>query len=118
MFYENLRRICREKGTTVTALVAELGLSSGNLSKWKSGGSPRAATLQRLADYLEVSADSLLGEMNAPPKMSSLQYALFCETQGMTEEELALVLDFARFTKARRRPAAPMPARHPDSASD
>ena len=38
MFYENLQNLCHSHGITLTTLAKDLGLSSGNLSKWKNGG--------------------------------------------------------------------------------
>ena len=40
MFYENLQNLCHSHGITLTTLAKDLGLSSGNLSKWKNGGHP------------------------------------------------------------------------------
>ena len=60
VFYDRLCAICRQKKIPVTNLVKDLGLSSGNLSKWKNGGQPRAGTLQKIADYFSVSVDTLL----------------------------------------------------------
>ena len=40
MFYDNIYKICTEKGTTPTTVLKELGFSSGNVSKWKNGSVP------------------------------------------------------------------------------
>ena len=61
MFYETLKSLCAEKGIRITNLVAELAISTGNLSKWKAGGEPKGNTLSKLADYFAVSTDYLLG---------------------------------------------------------
>lgn len=61
MFYERLKELCKEKGITPTALVKELGMSGGNLSKWKNGKIPKSDTISALAEYFGVSADYLLG---------------------------------------------------------
>lgn len=75
MFYENLLQICKLKKISVTSLVEELGLSSGNLSKWKSGGKPRSDTLIKIAEKLDVSVNYLLGDDSADPK--TLLYARY-----------------------------------------
>lgn len=65
MFYDNLLRICDEKGIKVTNLLKTLGMSTGNLSKWsRDGYVPRSATVKKMADYLEVSVDELLYEQS------------------------------------------------------
>ena len=99
VFYDRLVAICREKKIPVTNLVRELGLSSGNLSKWKNGGAPRAGTLQKIADYLGVTTDSLLGNDPDLSRMSGIQYALYHETADVSEETLSRILEFARFAK-------------------
>ena len=62
MFWENLVRLCNQKGTTPTALVKEIGLATGNVTKWKSGAEPRSTTVTQIADYLGVTVESLLGK--------------------------------------------------------
>ena len=54
MFYEQLKRICASKGTTPTAVVRKIGISSGNVTSWKNGSSPKSETLQLLANELGV----------------------------------------------------------------
>ena len=99
MFYDRLCAICRQKKLPVTNLVKDLGLSSGNLSKWKNGGQPRAGTLQKIADYLEVTTDSLLCNELDSSRMTDIQYALYHETADVSEETLSRILEFARFAK-------------------
>ena len=41
MFYDNIYKICNDKGTTPTTVLKELGFSSGNVSKWKNGSVPQ-----------------------------------------------------------------------------
>lgn len=61
MFYERLKELCKQKGTTVTTVVKELGMSTENISKWKNGNKPKADSVSALAEYLGVSTDYLLG---------------------------------------------------------
>lgn len=67
MFYDELQRICAAKGIRVTNLCEELGISSGNMSKWKAGSAPRSSTLKKIADRLNVSVSELLGETKKAP---------------------------------------------------
>lgn len=44
-----------------------VGVSSGNISDWKSGRSkPNIDTIIKIADYLDCSIDYLLGRMDNP----------------------------------------------------
>lgn len=61
MFYERLKSICEEKGISFNTVIKECNISSGNISKWKSGGEPRAESLKKISEYLNVSIDYLLG---------------------------------------------------------
>lgn len=61
MFYDRLKELCKENNITLTNLVKELNMSSGNLSRWKNGGVPKGDTLSALAEYFKVSTDYLLG---------------------------------------------------------
>lgn len=61
MFYSRVNDLCTEHGVKITNVISEIGMGSGNLSKWKSGVVPKADTLSKLADYFNVSTDYLLG---------------------------------------------------------
>lgn len=62
--YEKLQSLCKNKGFEISNLGKVLGinLSRSTISKWKSGATPRAATLKLIADYFEVSVPFLMGE--------------------------------------------------------
>lgn len=60
MFYTRFKEACDRKDIKPTKLVTELGMSQGNLSKWKAGGAPKADTLAKIAERLDVSAAYLL----------------------------------------------------------
>ena len=61
MFYERLNELCKENGTTITALSKKLGLSSGNVTNWKNGRNPKTENALKLAAYYNSSVDYLLG---------------------------------------------------------
>lgn len=60
MFYENVQSLCKQRGIKITTLSRTLGLSSSAPSYWRSGSVPKASTLQKLAEYFDVSTDYLL----------------------------------------------------------
>lgn len=61
MFYDRLKELCDKKGVSLTNVVKELHMSTGNLSKWKNGNVPKSDTISALAEYFGVSSDYLLG---------------------------------------------------------
>lgn len=70
MFYDNLKEICKLKGITVSALLAEIGRASGNVGNWKVGRNPRIDIVQDMADYLHVSTDEIIYGVNNVPSRS------------------------------------------------
>lgn len=54
-FGDNLKRICKEKGTTPTAIMKKWGLSTSKVSAWYEGSLPKQEMLLRLAEELECS---------------------------------------------------------------
>lgn len=62
MFYERLKKICKEKGVRVTPLVLECGGTKGMLSGWKNGASPNIEIIAKIAKRLNVSTDLLIFE--------------------------------------------------------
>lgn len=84
MFYQNLIRLCTERGTTPTEVCHSIGLASSAATKWKSGAIPRDTTLKKIADYFGVSVGFLLGEEakeKEPTKSASPAITLTPEEQ-------------------------------------
>lgn len=61
MFWERFYNLCLRNDKRPNPVGKEIGLSSGIISKWKSGGIPNGETLIKLANYFDVSIDYLLG---------------------------------------------------------
>lgn len=82
MFYTRFKEACDRKAIKPTKLVTELGMSQGNLSKWKAGGAPKADTLAKIAERLDVSAAYLLeqtGIEKAPTPETSVEAMYIAE---------------------------------------
>ena len=61
MFWESLNKLCKERNVKPTPLILKLGFSSSMVTKWKNGVMPGSEALIKIADYFNVSIDSLLG---------------------------------------------------------
>lgn len=48
MFFDQVQKLCAEKGISVTKLAEELGLSSSTTNGWKNGAEPRPVKVQQL----------------------------------------------------------------------
>lgn len=61
MFYDVFVSLCNKIGKKPSAVAEELGINKSNVSNWKNNGyTPRGNTLNRIADYFNVSTDYLL----------------------------------------------------------
>ncbi len=62
MFYDHMKKICTEHGTTPTAVMKKLGLSTSKITAWSKGSVPNLEIASKIADYFGVSLQSLLGK--------------------------------------------------------
>ena len=61
MLYDNVKKICEEKGISVGKIEKDLQLSNGSICKWNEN-EPGIRKVQKVADYLGVSIEELLAE--------------------------------------------------------
>ena len=100
-FYDIYQALCEQRGVSLRRAAAEIGLSNATVTKWKkTGAAPGGDTLTKVAAYFGVSVDKLLG-VETPPAASlgldDFTYALYSETQTLTEENKQKLLEMARF---------------------
>ena len=62
MFKKIFIDLCNQKGIAPTVVCKEIGLSNAAFSCWTDESIPRRATLQRIANYFDVSIEYLLGK--------------------------------------------------------
>ena len=55
MFYDKFSRICTKNGVSMSSVLDSVGLSRGNLSRWKSGITPKMNTIEKLSNYFQIS---------------------------------------------------------------
>lgn len=60
MFYDNFKAVCKEYGTTVTAVLKAIGRSTGCTGKWSHGSYPTLDIVSDMATHLGVSIDKLV----------------------------------------------------------
>lgn len=101
-FYERLRGICKERGTTVTNMLGKLGIATGSTGNWKRGSLPNGDVLIKIADYLNTSIDYiLLGEYRSDldsdeKRLIELyrltperaKYKVLCDMENIVQEEI------------------------------
>ena len=97
---ERILDLMEKTKTTDIMLIKSIGLSNGQVGKWRNGtAKPSAENIKKLADYFNVSTDYLLGRTDDPQNKDNLKYALFHGSDGITDEMYEEVLRFAEFVK-------------------
>lgn len=97
--FDRVKMICDQRGITVAELERCSGLGERSTYNWKRT-SPTTDKLQRVADYLGVSVDYLLGRgSGATVTDNDIKFALFGGDAEITDEQYAEVKRFAQFVK-------------------
>ena len=60
-FFEQYKKICEARGISLNGAAKEIGLPSSSVTHWKDGAIPRMKTMQKIADYVGVTTDYLMG---------------------------------------------------------
>lgn len=91
---EKIQNLCSKKDTTLIGLERELGLGRGTIRNWDKN-SPSSEKLLKVANYFNVSIDSLL-ERNSdiPNRNSSI---LLRAEQELSSEAFKKLEDMAEF---------------------
>ena len=108
MFYDNYLKICNNRGIAPTTAALQIGFKRSAVTNWKKGGNPTDATIQKIADFFDVSVDYFLSgdeikkEHAAKSDMPNdeLKFALFGGTD-VTDEQFEEVKRFAEFVRQR-----------------
>lgn len=66
MFWDRFITLCNKINKKPNPVAAELGISSGSITKWKKGGIPSDTNLKKIADYFGVSVECLKGKEELP----------------------------------------------------
>lgn len=87
--HERIQELCKSKGVTGSRMCLDLGMSKSTLSDLKSGRKKgvTAETAQKIANYLGVSVEYLLGEEEKEKPT--------VQDDGFTEKQ-RLLMDFVR----------------------
>ncbi len=90
MFYDTYAYLCQQIGKSPSSVAQELGINKSNVTNWKNNGyTPRGDTLNRIAEYFNVSIDFLLRD--GTPKAPA--------TGGMAEAEAQSKISADDFTE-------------------
>lgn len=92
MFYETLLSLCKKNNITPTGLALKIGCSNATAAKWKKGSIPNGTTLQKIANYFDVSVDFLLGKDTEKPESNQHIFISYASEGSNKANELGLNL--------------------------
>lgn len=96
-FSEVFNKLCEENKISYAKIAEMLGYSSQAVSKWGRGeAEPNIETLNKLAEYFDVSIDFLLGKTYVRkienPYDDELEKVLFSKAKDLSDEDKKAVL--------------------------
>lgn len=108
---KRIRELRKERNLTMKRLGEAIGVAESTISLYENGKrQPDNDTLQKLADYFNVSVDYILGrtdDMNQNPGEENISfddftYAMYNESKELTEEDKQALLGMARLLKKKK----------------
>lgn len=102
-----IKRLCKEKKTTIAAIERACGFGNGSIRKWDSA-SPAYERIKAVADFLGVSASEITSEQKEKPDLQ-MENGLDADTKELfdiwnSEDEAGrkALIEMARFLKSKR----------------
>jgi|GEM_PF-779469 len=102
MFYERKQQLCRERNTSVSSMLKELGLSTGSTGNWKRGQLPKGDVLQKIAVYLDTSIDFIVSGEYRTGLTEEEQYLVSLYRSVPDRAKYKVVCDFERIAAEER----------------
>ena len=98
-FNDNLKEARLRSGLSQKEVAENIGVAKSTYSLYESGNrEPNVNTIKKIADCLNVSADTLLGLNDEPTTL-----AAHFDGEEYTEDELDEIRQFAEFVKNKRK---------------
>ena len=84
--YENIEKLCKQRGVNVTTMCKESGASRGSLTDLKNGRKQtlKYETLDKIASYFETSVDALVSGEQKKTRPSSRKAKLTRISNGLS----------------------------------
>lgn len=96
MFYENFRKACKSRGTTLTAVLIDLGRSTGLTGRWKAGGDPSLTIVCEMAERLSMTLDELVLGKKSEAFLSDSDREWLDIISGIPKDKQQMCKDFLR----------------------
>ena len=100
--YDRIKAACADRGITVSAMCLQLGMSKSVMSDLHAGRKKTLSsqTLARIAEFLQVSTDSLLGNPQ-PDILADVDVAFYGEFKELDESQKEVIRDMVRLMRRR-----------------
>lgn len=66
VFIDTFAELCKKNSISMNKACIEIGISRTSTAKWKNGSVPNGTTLNKIAEYFNVSVDYLVGNEKKP----------------------------------------------------
>lgn len=100
-FYDTILQLCKDKGVSISAACLGAGLSKSSATKWKNQPDiiPTGDTLNKLAEYFNVSVGYLTGSETPELDLERFPEILSIARAGtkMPREKRNELLNYARY---------------------
>ena len=98
---ERILNLLKTKGIKDKDFVSAIGIYSSALSEWKSGKSDSYKKhIDKIADYLGVSSDYLLGRSDDPVAQKNVQNGYVI--QGLSKEEFDEITSYLDYLRSKK----------------
>ena len=104
---DTIKRLCKEKNTTIAAIERACGFGNGSIRKWDSA-SPAYERIESVADFLGVSVSEITSEQKEKPTLQ-MENGFDADTKELfdiwnSEDEAGrkALIELARFLKSKR----------------
>lgn len=86
-FYTNFDKICKQKNTSISAVLLKCELNKSLGTAWKKGVSPSGDNIIKIAQYLNVSTDYLLMDKETIDSLSPIEQELINSFRKLSSNE-------------------------------
>lgn len=109
MFWNIFSELCSAINKKPNAVCKELGFSNAAATHWKNGKQPGASSLEKIAEYFNVSVDYLLCSKDKKNRadqkgllLNDKQQKLFNAISNMPDDDIRQALDYIELLKLKR----------------
>ncbi|AVG17049.1 hypothetical protein CFN79_14965 [Chromobacterium vaccinii] len=94
-FHSRLRSAIEDRGTTITAVAAHLGVSRHTVTRWCKSQMPDDDQINRLAAYLGISPHALHSGTEISPEHMAACHRLFALATGLSTRDVEAMIHLA-----------------------